>query len=51
MIEISLNFVLFQELQEKPDGGGAVARIVIVREGKDSDLALEEGAADFPPLE
>jgi hypothetical protein len=51
MIEINLNFVLFQELQEKPDGGGAVARMVIVREGKNSDLALEEDAAGFHPLE
>jgi hypothetical protein len=51
MIEINLNFFLFEELPEKPDGSGAVARIVIVREGKNPDLAFEEGAAGFYPLE
>jgi len=50
-MEINLNFVLFEELQEQADGGGAVARIVIVREGKDADLALEDGATGFDPLE
>jgi hypothetical protein len=47
-MEINLNFVLFEELQEKADG--AVARIVIIRESKDANLALE-GAAGFYPLE
>jgi hypothetical protein len=50
-MEINLNFVFFEELPEKPDSGGAVARIVVIRESKDSDLALEEGAAGFYPLE
>jgi hypothetical protein len=51
MIEINLNFVLFQELQEKPDSDGAVTRIVIVRGSKDPNLALEEGATDSHLLE
>jgi hypothetical protein len=51
MMEINLNFFLFEELQEQPDGGWAVARIVIVREGRNSDLAFEEGAGGFYPLE
>jgi hypothetical protein len=51
MIEINLNFFLFEELQEQPDDNGAVARIVIVREGRNADLAFEEGAAGFHPLE
>jgi len=50
-MEINLHFVLFEELQEKPDGGGAVARIVVVREGRNPDLALEEGTSSFHPLE
>jgi hypothetical protein len=50
-MEVNLHFVLFEELQEKPDGGGTVARIVIVRESKNPDLGLEEGAAGFYPLD
>ena len=50
-MEINLHFILFEELQEKADGGGAATRIVIVRESKNSDLALEEGTAGFRPLE
>jgi len=50
-MEIHLNFVLFEELQEEAYGSGAVARIVIVRESKDSNLALEDGAASFHPFE
>jgi hypothetical protein len=51
MIEINLNFFLFEELQEQPDRGGAVARIVIVRGGKSTDLAFEEDSAGFSSLE
>jgi hypothetical protein len=51
MVEINLNFFLFEELQEQPDGSGAVARIVIVREGKNADLAFEEDSSGFSPLE
>jgi hypothetical protein len=35
-MEINVNFVLFEELKEKPDGG-AEARIVILRDSKDMD--------------
>jgi hypothetical protein len=48
-MEINVNFVLFEELQEKEDG--AVARIVVIRESKDANLALEEGSPGFYPLE
>jgi hypothetical protein len=49
-MEINLNFVLLEELKEKSDGG-AEARIVILRECKDVDSALESAAPDFdsPP--
>ena len=50
-MEVNLNLIFFEELREKTDGGGAVARIVVVRESKSLDLALEEGAAGFYPLE
>ena len=45
-MEINLNFVLFEELKEKPSGG-AEARIVILRESKDVDSALDCAASDF----
>lgn len=48
-MEINLNFVLFEELQEKEDG--AVARMVVIRESKDADSAFEEGTADLHPLD
>lgn len=48
-MEINLNFVLFEELREKPDGG-AEARIVILRESKDVDSALDAAATDFDSL-
>jgi hypothetical protein len=50
-MEIKVNFVLFEELKEMADGNGDVARIVVIRESKDANLALEEGAAGFYPLE
>ena len=50
-MEINLNFVLLEGLQEKDDGSGTVARIVVIRESKDAHFALEEGTADFYPLE
>lgn len=50
-MEINVNFVLFEELTEKPEGSSAVARIVVIRESKDANLALEEGASGFYPLE
>jgi hypothetical protein len=50
MIEINLNFVLFEELHEKPDDTRALTRIVVIRESKNSDSALDDGA-NFYPLE
>lgn len=44
-MEINLNFVLFEELEEKPDGGTEV-RIVILRESKDVDSTLNSAEAD-----
>ncbi len=44
-MEINLNFVLFEELKEKPDGG-AETRIVILRESKGVDSALDAIAPD-----
>lgn len=45
-MEINVNFVLFEELKENPDGGSE-ARIVILRESKDIDSALDSAAPDF----
>ena len=45
-MEINVNFVLFEELREKPDGG-AEARIVILRESKNVDSALDSAGAGF----
>lgn len=45
-MEIKLSFVLFEELKERSDGG-AEARIVVLRESKDVDSALDSAAADF----
>jgi hypothetical protein len=50
-MEINVNLVLFEELQEKLDDSGAVARIVVIREGKDVDFAFDEDAAGFDLLE
>lgn len=49
-MEINVNFVLFEELTERPDGG-AEARIVILRESKGVDSALDSDISDFTPLE
>lgn len=46
-MEINLNFVFFEEPREKPDGSGPEAHIVILRESKDVDSALDSAAADF----
>lgn len=48
MIEINLNFVLFEELQENPENHGLVTRIVVIRQNKNSAAALDDGAADEP---
>lgn len=49
-MEINVNFVLFEELREKT-GGGAEARIVILRESKDVDSALGSASSEFDALE
>lgn len=46
-MEINLNFVLFEELRDKSDGSEVEAHIVILRESKGVDSALEDGAAGF----
>ena len=43
-MEINLNFILFEELKDKPEGG-TETRIVIIRQSADVDSALEDGAA------
>jgi hypothetical protein len=50
-MEINVNFVLFEELQDRPDSDRVVARIVVVRESRDLLQALEDGTASFFPLE
>jgi hypothetical protein len=45
-MEINVNFVLIEELKEKA-GGGVEARIVVLREGKDVDSALDSAMPDF----
>ncbi len=49
-MEINLNFVLFEELKEKTDGSGAEAHIVIFRESRDLDSALEGRSSDLHTL-
>lgn len=46
-MEINVNFVLFEELKEKPAGSEVEAHIVIIRESKDVDSALDSDASDF----
>jgi len=50
-MDVDLSYVFLEELQEEPDSGGPVARLVIIRECKDSDLPFDESAASFYPLE
>lgn len=49
-MEINVNFVLFEELKEKPHGSGVETHIIIIRESKDLDSALESGPSDLNPL-
>jgi hypothetical protein len=46
-MEINLNFVLFEELKGKPGASGTEASIVIIREGRNLDSALADGAGDL----
>jgi hypothetical protein len=50
-MDVNLNYVFLEELEEEADGGGPVARLVIIRECKASDLPFDESAASFYPLE
>lgn len=49
-MEITVNFVLFEELREKPDDNVTETRIVILRENKDVDSALDS-TSEFDSLE
>lgn len=46
-MEININFVLFEEPKDKPGGNGTQARIVILRESRDVDSALNSAEADL----
>jgi hypothetical protein len=46
-MKINLSFILFEELRDKPDGSTAEAHIVMLRESKDLDFALDSAATDF----
>ncbi|HXY25434.1 MAG TPA: hypothetical protein VEI73_12335 [Candidatus Acidoferrum sp.] len=50
MIEINVNFVFFEKLQDQPKDDGDVARIVVIRECKDPDAALEDSSSGSFPL-
>jgi len=45
-VEININFVFFEQLQDKPEGEGVV-RIILIRQS--SDPTSGEGATDFLP--
>lgn len=49
-MEITVNFVLFEELRQKPDSNVTETRIVILRESKDVDSALDS-TSEFDSLE
>ena len=46
MIEVNVNFVLFEELEEKSNGNGVETRVVIIRQSGDTDAGFEHGATD-----
>jgi hypothetical protein len=50
-MEFRLHFAIVEELQENPDAAGTATRVVVIRESKNSGLALEEATAGFHPLE
>ena len=50
-MEINVNFVFFEELQEKPQGSDDMVRIVVLRQSQDAKLALDDGGATFFPLD
>ena len=46
-MEINVNFVLFEELEKKPNHCGVETHVVIIRECKDPGSAFEDGGADL----
>jgi len=50
-MEVNVNFVFFEELQDRSEDSGDVLRVVVVREGKNPDAALEAASSDFFPLQ
>jgi hypothetical protein len=50
-MEVNVNFVFFEELQDRSEDSGAILRVVVVREGKNLDDALEAASTDFFPLQ
>ena len=49
-MEINVDFVLYEELNEKPESG-VETRIVILRESKDADSALDCATPDCDSYE
>lgn len=49
-MEITVNFVLLEELREKPNSNVAETHIVILRENEDVDSALDS-TSEFGSLE
>ena len=50
-MEVNVNFIFFEELQDKPEESGDLLRIVVVREGENAGAALEDNSPDFFPLQ
>ena len=51
MIEINLNFVLFEELQENPENHGLVTRIVVIRQSNDLNSTPKKDAGSFDSVD
>jgi len=50
-MEVNVNFVFFEELQDRTADSGGVLRVVVVREGKSLDAALEDSSSEISPLQ
>jgi len=50
-MEVNVNFIFFQDLKDRSEDAGDVLRIVIVREGKNPEAALDDSSSDFFPLQ
>ena len=46
-MEVHVNFVFFEELPDRLRTDGDVTRILVVREGKNPEAALEAASTDF----